>query len=184
MALISKIISSAITNGKILIKLLVLGKYDIREAKQISPFGIDSNPTNDKRGLFISTSTIGKYYSVGIINTNCKSQPGETRLFSTNSQGIFKYNIWLRADGTMLQGDSDNPAVYTNFAVKYNESKSEQDKLKATVDSLVTKWNAFVLAYVPGSPSNIGTPPTLAGSNITPNTSNFALIKNDKIKTN
>lgn len=180
-----KTISTSIArNGKRIIKGLVFGKSDLREIPQIAPFGIDSNPTNDKRGLFVSTTTIGKYYSVGIINTNCKSEPGETRIFSTDATGTFKYNLWLRSDGTMLQGDSTNPAAYTNFAVKYNELKSENDKLKSTVDSLVTKWNSFCSSYVPGSPTVIGLPPTLSTSTVTPNTSNFALIKNDKIKTN
>lgn len=184
MIAIVKIISTSINNGVRFIKILCMGKQDIRSVKQIAPFGIDSAPTNDKRGLYTTTSTIGKYYSLGVINTNVISKEGETRMFSTDAGGGFKFQIHLTNDGEVLIGTSNTSSAYTNNAVKYNESKSENDKLKSTVDDLVTKWNAFCGSYVPGSPSTVGTPPTLSTSTVTPNTSNFSLIKNSKIKYN
>lgn len=185
---IVKVISTSYDKLKRLaVKVILFGKEDNGFAVQpleVSPHGIDSRPIPGARGLYTTTSTIGKTYMLGYVNADRKAAVGETRLYATDANGEVKFNLWLRADGTVLMGDSELPAAYTNFAVKYNETKQEGDKMKATINDLVGKWNAFAAAYVPGSPVTTGTPPTLAGQNVQPNTSDFSLIKNDKIKTN
>jgi len=160
------------------------GKSDTRTARQYGPYGIDSNPIKNRVALFTHTQLDGADAILGVANFDNQADPGETRLFATDEAGTFKFNIWMKADGTVLIGDNKVPASFTNFAVKYNESNAEIGKLKATVDDLVTKWNAFASVYVPGSPSVTGLPATLATSNVTPNTSNFTLMKNDKVKFN
>ncbi len=153
-------------------------------AETYAPYGTDARPVKDTTVIYSTTERDGDEAIMGCLNKNLKAEIGEHRLFCTDEQGAFKFSIWLRANGEVLIGDSEIPAEYTNFAVLYNESKAEQDKLKATVNDLVNKWNAFCASYTPGSPSTLGTPPTLASSTVTPNTSNFALTKNEKIKFN
>jgi hypothetical protein len=47
-----------------------------------------------------------------------------------------------------------------DFLARFNELKAGFDELKADHNDLVSKWNAFAGAYVPGSPTVQGTPPT------------------------
>jgi hypothetical protein len=119
---------------------------------------------------------------IGVLNKDRKAEVGELRIYCTDENGAFKFNIWLRADGTFLIGDSDTPEDYTNFAVKYNEAKQELDKVKTTLNELIQKWNAFCASYVPGSPSTTGSPPTLSTSTVSANSSDFSLLKNAKTK--
>jgi len=185
---IVKVISTAYDNLKRLkVKIILFGKPDNGfsvEPLEVSPHGIDSRPIPDARAMYTTTATVGRSYVFGYVNANRKAEVGESRIYAVDTQGNLKFNIWLRADGTLLQGTSEIPAEYTNFAVLYNETKQENDKLKSTLNTLIQKWNAFVAAYVPGSPTVTGLPPTLAGSNVTANNSDFSLIKNDKIKYN
>jgi len=182
---VSKVISTSLDAAKrLVVKILFQGKLtngqgDVRTPIEASAFGVDSNPTEGKIAIYAQSPQKGKYYIIGYLNTDRKALTGETRLFSTNDSGSLQAYVWLRNNGQFLELNGDD-----NFAVKYNETKDELNKLKATLDDLVTKWNAFTSVYAPGSPSSVGTPPTLATSNVQPNNSNFTLIKNAKIKTN
>ncbi len=185
---IIRVISTSYDNLKrLVVKTQLFGKPGSGFAAtplEISPHGIDSRPVEDARGMYTTTATIGRSYILGYVNANRKAEVGESRYYSTNDAGDFKFNIWLRADGVALMGDSEVPGDYTNYAVFYNETKSENDKMKATLNDFIQKWNAFVVAYIPGSPTTPGSPPTLASSTVTANNSDFSLIKNDKIKYN
>lgn len=164
--------------------LKAVGLSSTYTAEQYGPYGTDANPINKTAVIYMPTDFNGDECFIGCLNKNQKAEVGEHRIFCTDKDGAFKFNIWLRSDGTYLMGTSDDPADYTNFATKYNESKTELDALKSTVNDLVGKWNTFAGAYVPGGPALVGTPPTLAGQNVPVNNSNFANIKNENIKTN
>lgn len=187
---IVKVISTSFDKfNRLLVKSLFMGaiqngKGDVRQPLEAGPFGIDSNPTQDKRALFTTTSTIGKYYIFGYLNTNRKAQVGETRIFSTTSDGQFKFNIWLKADGKALIGDSDNTADYTNFAVKFNELKTEFNKLKSDFNQHIQDYNTHshpVPGVTVGSGSTTSSTTSVSSS---PNTSNIDNAKNDKIQYN
>lgn len=167
-----------------LVATLWNGKSSTVTAVQYSSFGDDSNPIKDSVGVYAETEMIGKEVLIGIMNKNSKTEIGEKRGFATDENGNVVFNWWLRADGTMLIGDSETPSEYTNYAVKYNEAKQEIDKLKASLNSLIQKWNAFCSVYVPGSPSTTGLPPTLASSTVTANNSDFSLLKHENLKYN
>lgn len=155
------------------------GYGDVRTPLEVSSYGIDSNPIKGKKAIYITTNTIGYQYILGYIQQDRKSEVGETRVFSTDADGQIQAYIWLKnADNILeLNGNEDNAVLFSKY-------KEENDKLKATVDELVQKWNAFTVSYVPGGPSVVGTPPTLSTSNVSPNNSNFDLAKNEQIKTN
>lgn len=182
---IVKVISTSLDKLKRLtVKSLFMGSVegghgDTRDAINAAPYGIDSNPINDTRALYCTTTTKGKYYTFAYINQGSKSLPGETRIFSTDTNGQLQAYMWLKNAGNIMELNGND-----NWAVKYTETKAELDKLKSTLDTLVTKWNSFCGSYAPGSPSSVGTPPTLSTSTVPANTSNFSLIKNDKIQTN
>jgi hypothetical protein len=157
-------------------KFLRFGKGDVQTALEVAPSGIDGNPEKDMIAVYAPTSENGKTVIIGYINANQKAEAGELRLFCTAS-GTEKFYVWLKKNGTLELGGA------TNYAVKFNELKSEFDKLKTDHNELAQKWNAFCTAYVPGSPSTVGLPPTLATSSVTPNASDIDLAKNEKIKT-
>lgn len=194
---IATVISTSFDKLKRLsVKILYRGRItngvgDVRTPNEVSSYGIDSNPVEGKKALYMKTGVDGKYYIVGYLNTNRLAQPGENRSFSTDANGQFKFNIWLTADGKALVGDSDNPDDYTNFAVFFNEFKEEFNKLKDDYNDLVSKVNAnasllgtHTHPYVNGSTPAVTSPSGVAGQTGSVNTSNIDNAKNPNVKYN
>lgn len=179
---IIKVISTSLDSlGRRVIKSLFLGgvtngKGDIRTPLQVTPHGIDSNPTGDKRGIYTTTSTIGKYYVYGYLNTDQKAQVGETRIYSTDATGAFKYNVWLRADGTLLTGTSDDPSAYTKHLTRFEELETGFNQLKSDVNTFIAVFNTHTHPYAPGPGA-----PVPSGPTPTPGTNTTASISGAKI---
>ena len=173
-----KIIETSIDSiGRRLPKFLRLGKSDVQECFQVSSFGDDSNPIKDMVAVYGQTSEIGKNVIIGYINKNQISEPGEKRIFSTNQNGEVVFFFHMKNDGTAeLNGTGDN-------LVRFSQLESGFNELKGDLNDMISKWNSFVTSYVPGSPSTVGLPPTLAGQNVTASTANISGSKIDKIKT-
>lgn len=139
---------------RLVVKILRLGNSDVQTSKQISPYGIDSNPIKDMVAIQGETSIKGENVIVGYIGKEHITEAGEIRLYSTDSDGVLKSTVYLRDDETLeLMGDS-------NFAVKYNELKTAFDLLKVSVDA-----NSAI-------------------NSLPPSAANISAAKNDKIKTN
>lgn len=179
---VSKVISTSLDAAKrLVVKILFQGKLtngqgDVRTPIEASSFGVDSNPTEGKIAIYAQSPQKGKYYIIGYLNTNRKALVGETRLFSTNESGELQAYVWLRNNGQFLELNGDD-----NFAVKFNELKTEFNKLKTSYNNLVTVFNAHTHPYVNGVSPAVTSPSATPG---TSNTSNIDLAKNDKIKTN
>ncbi len=186
---IINVISTALDKLKrINVKSLFLGNVtngrgDVREAVQAGPYGFDSNPIAGTRGLYTTTQKKGAYYTYAYLYQDSKAQPGESRMFSTDTEGAFKFNVWLTASGEMLMGDSDVKTAYTNFAVKFNELKTEFNLLKSSHNSLVSLYNSHIH---PAIDSVTSAPVTVSptASQATANSSNIDNAKNEKVKTN
>lgn len=152
---------------------------------QYGPYGEDSNPVKNSVGIYAPTELDGKEVCLGIMNKNAKSELGERRIFATDENGNFMFNMWLRADGTVLIGSSEVPAEYTNFAVKFNELKNGFDALKADFNALVTAYNAHTHPIINAIPA--ATPPGVVTSSVTtstgtPSAATIDPSKNEKIK--
>ncbi len=163
---IVEILGNTIDNlDRQIIKILGMGTDDVQEINQTAPFGIDSVPIKDMRGVLAGTASNGDALVIGYINKNAIAEAGETRLFSTDDDGQLQIALHLKKDGTMeIGGDSDFMVRFSALETAYNE--------------LQGKWNAFALAYVPGSPATVGLPPTLPQS-----TGDISAAKIDEIKT-
>jgi hypothetical protein len=160
-----------------LIKVTRFGRDDVQEPFQASEYGIDSNPIKGMVAVYSTTGENGKNVIIGYINKNLKAGPGELRTFATDENGNEKFYTWMRSSGIIeIGGDA-------NYAVKFNELKTEYNSLKSDHNTLVQKWNAFCASYIPGGPTVVGSPATLSTSTVTPNSSNIDNAKNDKIKT-
>jgi hypothetical protein len=155
-----------------------MGKYDVNDVQQALPHGIDSAPTEDMRGLSIETESNRQTFVYAYINKEQVANAGETRLYSTNSDGAFQTYIYLRDDATIeIGGDTDN-------MVRYSELKAGYDELKTDFNNLVTLYNSHVhitTATVSATPvPGIITPTPSQG---TPSTASIAASKIDEIKT-
>ena len=158
---------TSISNFKRKVKALLFGKDDVREASESMPWGYDGNPISNVNGVYCNTTTVGSPVVIGYINNKQKAETGESRIFATDNSGAFKYNVWLRNDGTVLIGDSDNPSAYTNNLIKW------------------TEFNSVIQAYLTSQNSAITTAiSSLGGAYVAPPAPNFTSSKTTKIKVN
>ena len=173
-----KIIETSIDSiGRRLPKFLRLGKSDIQECFEVSSFGDDSNPIKDMVAVYAQTSEIGKNVIIGYINKNQISAPGEKRIYSTDESGNVVFYFHLKNDGTAeMNGTADNLVRFSALESGFNEMKSD-------LNDMISKWNSFVAVYVPGSPTVVGLPPTLAGQNVLASTADISGCKIDEVKT-
>ena len=174
---ISKIISTALIKGKLIIKVLRLGGQDVQTVNYAVPFGVDSNPNLEYRAIYAKTGEKGDNVLLGIINNNAIAKSGEIRIYSNDLEGNEIGSIYLTNEGIAeIMGNDDN-------MVRYSELESAYDQLKQDHDSLVSAFNAHVHpTAAPGSPS----PPTPIPNQIpaSPSTGDISGAKIDNVKTN
>lgn len=124
---LSKILSTSFDDlQRRIVKVLRKGKSDVQTAMEAAPFGIDSNPLKDMIAVYAPTEEKGKTVIIGYLNKNQLADVGETRLFSTDSDGTLKFYAWLKNDGTMEIGGNDYHMVrYEKLAEAFNELKQD-----------------------------------------------------------
>lgn len=172
MTVLSKVLSTSIEKLSRIVKILRYGKDDYLTCMEANAYGIDSNPIKDMVAVYAPSAEKGKAVIIGYINKNQKAAVGELRLFSTDADGVEKFYVWLKNDETIEIGGT------TNFAVKFNELKTEFNKLKQDHNNFLVEYKTHVHT---GGTIMGSTGPTT--STQTPNTSNIENAKNDKIKT-
>lgn len=117
--------------------------------------GLISNPGSGVKGVRIRIGSLDIIIAALNYQVPLPSVPGETKLYSTDADGAEQATVTAKADGILeVNGNAD-------FAVAFNDLKIEFEKLQ-------TEWDTFATAYVPGSPTVTGLPPTASpsGSNI------------------
>lgn len=174
---ITKVISTAFDSlDRLKVKILRLGKSDVQDVLEISPYGIDSNPIKDMVAIYTETSEKGKSVVIGYINKDRLAAPGETRLFSTDADGVLKFYTWLKADGTLELGGS------AKHLARFEELKTGFDQLKTNFNSFVSAFNSHVHATAAvGAPSPPTPVPTVIP--VTPSSASIDSSKIDEIKT-
>jgi len=167
---VTKTISTSIKNAVRFVKFLRMGKSDVQECRQASPFGIDSAPTKDMAAIYAKTGEVGKPVIIGYINKNQIAEDGEFRIFSTDSDGGVQFYIHLKNDGTAeIGGDTDN-------MVRFQELETGFNDLKTDFNNLVTAYNLHI------HPSSSGTTSPTATQG-TSSTADISGSKIDEIKT-
>lgn len=167
MIALARTAGSAIASGIRRVKTLVFGKSYTRNPTEIAPYGYDASPIDGINSLYCDTTVNGVTVTVGYVNTQQKAATGESRIFATDSAGTFKFNVWLKSDGTVLIGDSDVPSAYTNNLIKWTEFNS-------VLQAYLTAQNAAITTAISG----------LGGAYVTPPAPNFTSAKTTKIKVN
>ena len=136
-----KIISTTIDSAnRRLVKFFRFGKDDVQEVLNASASGDDSPPTENMRGIYVQTSQVGTPVLVGYINDKQIAKPGEKRIFATDQNGNLLLHFYMKDDSTIELGGTGN------YAVKFNELKTEFNELKGKFNSLVTNFNYHVHA--------------------------------------
>lgn len=145
----TKVISSFVKNTKMLIKVFVLGNKDVQTPVQVSPYGVDGNPIKDMIALYAPTNEYGQNAIVGYIHKNYKAEPGELRLFCTDTNGAEKFFVWLKKDGSIeIGGNADN-------AVRYSPLNTAMTQLQTDINTQLALISAGISAaggsYTPGN---------------------------------
>ena len=132
--LVKTISTSFDTFKKRIVKVMVMGKNDVQTCQQITPFGVDSNPTPNLVAVYAKTGEMGKTVIIGYLNKDLLAGIGETRLFSTDEVGVLKSYIWLKNDETIeIGGDGDFMVRYSALATAFNLLKTDLDTVRAAL---------------------------------------------------
>lgn len=95
----------------LLVKILGFGKKDIVECIEGQPFGIDSRPIKGQIAI-IARTTGQEDVVLGYITKDRIAQVGETRLYSTDSNGALKAYVWAKNNGALdLNGESNGGLI-------------------------------------------------------------------------
>jgi hypothetical protein len=176
---LTKVISTRYDSlNRRIVKFLRFGRSDVQECQQAAPFGIDSNPVKDMIAVYSPTAEDGKNVIIGYLNPNQLAEVGETRLFSTDSDGNLQFYVHLKNDGTSeIGGDTDN-------MVRYSELESAFNQLRDDLNDLISAYNSHIhttTATIGASTTpGVIAPTTSTG---TPSTADVSGAKIDEIKT-
>jgi len=176
--IIFKYISSKVNSiGQLLVKHLGLGRNDVQESLQFSPFGLDSKPVKDTIGVRSDTSELGATIVLGYVITNRVANDGEFRTYATDSNGNEVAYTYMTNSGDLeLNGNDDN-------AVRFSELKAGFDTLKTDLNNLITAYNSHIhitTATVGASPTpGVIAPTTSTGVS---STASVDTSKIDKVK--
>ena len=153
---IVKTLIAKIKEGVRFIDVRVLGN-DAKNPRQISPFGVDSSPYPEIAGVYTSTTIKGQDVILGYQNPNQVSEPGETRLYSSNTDLTASFEIILRTNNTAeIGGAGDN-------LVRYSPLEALLIEIRDGFNSFVDTYNSHTHAVS----NNVAQPTPQQGDNIT-----------------
>ena len=134
MALFSgKVTESLVEKGRRFAKFIGMGRDDVKKHRAIAPWGDESVPIRDAIAIYGPTSVNGESVVLGYINQIAVEglNPGEKRLFSTNSNGVEQIYVKLTDAGEIEFGAAEDNLI------RYLE-------MKAAFDTLVEEYNTLV----------------------------------------
>jgi hypothetical protein len=174
MASFVKVISTELDKlNRRVVKFLRNGSRDVQTADQVAPHGIDSNPVKDMIAIYADTTGKGDTVIVGYLNRNQLAGIGETRIFSTDENGVLKTYHWLKNDGTHEIGGN------TDFMVRYSKLEEAFNELKNKFNTHVQNYNTHVHPGVTAGGASSAATPAVS----TESAANIALAKISQIKT-
>lgn len=126
MITLAKVKDSFLEKSKMIIKVLQFGP---KTAKQVLPFGIDSNPLENYTAIYAETSNAAEAVILGYINKNYITEKGEIRIYAADPNGVTKAYAHAKVNGVLELNGSEFSAV-------------RFQNLKTAVDSTNTSINA------------------------------------------
>lgn len=145
---LAKFKSASIEGGKRIIKALTIG--GAATAKQVYPFGFDSQPLEGVTAIYSSTSNMDEAVIIGYINKDQLAEPGGSRIYSLGSSGEVSGFLYARASGVLELNGSDYSAV------RFQELKTQIDLLQTQINS---QWPLIASGIATGggvyTPTNV-----------------------------
>ena len=111
-------------------------------AEHFAPAGDDAHPLPDDYVYAARSPQRGRYAAVGYVDTAnaSKAQPGEKRIYSRDSGGNQKAEVWLKADGTVV---SENDQGSTTLAPDGSfEAENGNGSMTLAADGSILGQNA------------------------------------------
>jgi len=142
----AKVISTSFNDlQQRMIKFLQSGRSDVRMKPQAAPYGVDSSPIKGMVAIHAETTVKGNSVIVGYINKNQLAKDGEFRTFSTDANGVLKFYIWQKDDGTCeIGGNTKNMVRYQELETGLNAQK---DLINVELGKIATAITALGGAY-------------------------------------
>lgn len=141
--------SSSIEEGKRIIKALIYGG-SAATAKEVYPFGFDSQPPENWTAIYSDTSNKDESVIIGYINKNQLAEVGGSRMYALDSSGEVSGFLYARASGVLELNGSDYSAV------RFQELKTQIDLLQTQINS---QWPLISAGIATGggsySPTNV-----------------------------
>ena len=100
--------SSAIENGKRILKVLQFG---VKTAKESSPFGFDSQAPEGYTAIYAESASKEEAVVVGYINKEQLAEVGESRMYALGSNGELGGFVYCKGDGTVGLNGFDHSSV-------------------------------------------------------------------------
>lgn len=145
---ISSISSYIIEEGYRIFKVI---QYGTKTADECSPFGDDSNPVEGMDAIFCETEVGGEPIIIGYIQKERLAKPGEKRIYSLDEDGFPATDIFLKNDGTIEVGGSDDNFV--SYRPLNQELESYASKLTSELTKIQTAITSLGGTYLPGDSS-------------------------------
>ena len=135
MITLSKLKSVAIEQGQRILKVM---QYGPKTANECGPFGLDSSPLENYTAIYAETANVGESLIIGYIQKTQLAKQGESRLFSLDSNGLLKAEIFCKADGTILLNGGGFSSV------RYENLNNELQKLKNDINTELSKVQSAI----------------------------------------
>lgn len=149
MITLSKIKSVSIEAGQRILKVL---QYGPKTANECSPFGFDSSPLAEYTAIYGETANVGESVIIGYIQKSQLAEAGETRLFSLDSNGLLKAEIFCKSNGKiLLNGGGYSSVRYENLNSKIQTMKNDINIELLKIQTAITSLSG---SYV-NSPINL-----------------------------
>ncbi len=97
----------------------LFGPNDVKNYPESGPAGYDGSPITGLTAVFAKTNKSSASVFIGYVPTNQLSQPGESRIYATDANGVEKTRVWCHNDGTVELGGTGSAGSNTNHATQY-----------------------------------------------------------------
>ena len=102
MILLANVKSTVIKAAMRLVTAISFGKTRVQESNEAGPYGWDSCPIPGCAAVYMDTTSKGDNVIIGYVGKNQIAQPGESRMYCTDTNGTLKYFVYVKADKILI----------------------------------------------------------------------------------
>lgn len=145
MITLAKLASSIIENGK---RILKLKQFGVKTAKEVAPFGFDSQAPEGWTAIYAETSNKEDAVVIGYVQKNALVEAGEARLYALGSNGELVGYVWSKKDGTTGINGFDHSAV--RFGPLVTASNDQNVLIQTELAKIAIAIGLLGGSYTPG----------------------------------